>query len=249
MEKTSFLGIPLSIFTLPELAEKVNLSIAQKRPLTICNINIHAINQFKKNADFRKSLLDSDFVICDSDIIRILCSVFKRKKVYKLTGSRWIIEYLEQHQSGLRIFLLGDEDTTLDKSCTYISRFQSVSAIDKHNGFFEESEIGSVLEKINQFKPDILLVGMGMPKQEIFIDTFKTQLLPCVFVPVGGAFKYWAGIYKQAPNIILKLNLEWLHRIYQEPGRLLKRYVYDSFYFFINFIKHIISSRNQSGIK
>ncbi len=240
MEKTTFLGIPLSTFTLPELAEKVNASIEKKVPLTISNINIHAINQFKKNADFKKALLDSDFVICDSDIIRILCAVFKRKKVYKLTGSRWIIEYLKQNNSGLRIFLLGDEDSTLGKSCSYISQFQSVSAIDKHNGFFEETEIDSVIEKINHFKPDILLVGMGMPKQEIFIDTFKSQISPCVFVPVGGAFKYWAGIYKQAPKIMLKLNLEWLHRIYQEPGRLGQRYFLDSILFLKNVTFHFL---------
>lgn len=240
MEKTSFLGIPLSTFTFSELADQLNSSIEKKEHLTICNINIHAINQFKKNLEFRKALLDSDFVICDSDIIRILSAIFKRKKVYKLTGSRWVTEYLNQNHLQLKIFLLGDETPTLIKCSDYIKKLPGVSEVAIQNGFFDGKEIEKVKNKINEFKPDILLVGMGMPKQEIFIDLNKNDIVPCIAIPVGGAFKYWAGIYKQAPQIMLILNLEWLHRIYQEPIRLGKRYFLDSVFFIKNLIFHFL---------
>lgn len=239
--KIQLLGIPLDIISSEQIKKLLADAIDSDRKTTVCNINVHAVNIADKNQEFVDTLKSSDLVICDSDIIRILARLFYRVQVQKLTGSRWFIDFISDYQKPVRVFLLGDREEILDGSKSFILGLNRHAVIETHNGFFEKSETSHVLNKINRFKPNIILIGMGMPKQEIFIRTHYNQLPNAVMIPVGGAFKYWAGVYTQAPKWMLILSLEWLHRIYQEPIRLGKRYMKDGIIFTYILVKKLFS--------
>lgn len=239
-DKFHFLGIRLNVISLEQIQLILEENLQSKKKMTICNINVHAVNHADRNKEFYDALQGADLVICDSDVIRLLSDYLFHKKIEKLTGSRWVIDFLKSHQKPLRIFLLGDETQVLPKSKDYLQHINPNLAVETHCGFFDKNKTTEVLNLISNFSPDILLVGMGMPKQEIFIHHHFDRFPNCVIIPVGGAFRYWAGVYKQAPKWMLALNLEWLHRIYQEPIRLGVRYTKDCLRFISVSAKYLL---------
>ena len=83
-----------------------------------------------------------------------------------------------------------------------------------------------ILDEINTVKPDILLIGFGNPKQELWFNRNKTQLDAAVSIGIGGTYEFITGSVKRAPKWIQKSGFEWVYRIFQDPKRLWKRYAY-----------------------
>ena len=83
-----------------------------------------------------------------------------------------------------------------------------------------------IVERINAAKPDLLFVALGNPKQELWMGRNAARLDVPVMIGVGGTFNFITGRVKRAPRWIQRSGLEWIFRIYQEPGRLWRRYAY-----------------------
>ncbi|MBN8705764.1 MAG: WecB/TagA/CpsF family glycosyltransferase [Bacteroidetes bacterium] len=240
-----FYSIPIDTITGEKLFTVMDTQIREKKPFSIFNINVHAFNWYFRKDEFASTIHSADVVICDSDVIRLFLRFFKRTPIEKLTGSRWVLEFFKVSQKqNLRVFLLGDEVIVLEKCKINLQKQFPQFVFEFHHGFFPENEESEVLNKINSFGADILLVGMGMPKQELLLQKYHGSLNSTVRIPIGGAFRYWSGLHPQAPAIMLKLNLEWLHRIYLEPIRLTGRYVTDAFWFTLNLL---LKSHQNSG--
>jgi len=98
-----------------------------------------------------------------------------------------------------------------------------------HHGYFDatagSAENAAVVEAVNAFAPQILLVGMGMPRQEVWVlENHPALTTPCASFTVGGAFDYEAGAQKAAPRWMGRLGVEWLFRLVVDPRRLFVRY-------------------------
>lgn len=104
----------------------------------------------------------------------------------------------------------------------------------------EEEELR---EKIGCLKPDLFWVGLSTPKQERFMAEYIKKLDTKVMLGVGAAFDIHAGRTKDAPNWIKKIGMQWLHRLYQEPTRLWRRYLYNNPVFVCKFIKQLITGK------
>jgi N-acetylglucosaminyldiphosphoundecaprenol N-acetyl-beta-D-mannosaminyltransferase len=96
--------------------------------------------------------------------------------------------------------------------------------------YFEESEVRKLL---NQLRPDIVWVGLSTPKQERFMAEYLPQLNTTLMIGVGAAFDFHTGRLKDSPQWIKQLGLQWLHRLYQEPARLWRRYLINNPVFLI----------------
>lgn len=103
--------------------------------------------------------------------------------------------------------------------------------IQTEHGYFDiESESDRIVATINAFAPDVLLVGMGMPRQERWILHRRDDLhAPCI-ITVGAAMDYFAGAIPTPPRWTGRLGLEWLARLMAEPGRLWRRYLVEPWY-------------------
>ncbi|MCA0447008.1 MAG: WecB/TagA/CpsF family glycosyltransferase [Bacteroidetes bacterium] len=248
--KLTLYSIPIDTITGKELFKVIDTHISDSNPLSIFNINVHAFNWYFRNNDFASTINTADVVICDSDVIRLILRFFKKSQIEKLTGSRWVLDYFrETEKKNLRIFLLGDETEVLEICKRNLLKEFPGYIIDFHHGFFPEKEEADVINKINSFGADLLIVGMGMPKQELLLQKHHAQLRSTIRIPIGGAFRYWSGLHPQAPGIMLMLNLEWLHRIYLEPVRLTGRYVSDAFWFTVNLIRPFYQSSGRTASK
>ncbi|GAA0367745.1 WecB/TagA/CpsF family glycosyltransferase [Bacillus horti] len=119
------------------------------------------------------------------------------------------------------VFLLGANEEVNSKAANQLAKqYPHVTVVGRRNGYFDDSQEPEIFDEINALKPDLLLVALGFPKQELWIQRYKQQLQAKVAIGVGGSFDVLAGVVKRAPMMWQKLRLEWLHRLLSQPSRL-----------------------------
>lgn len=181
----------------------------------------------EKNEDVRKMLLDKETVMVPDGI-----GVLKAGKKIgynieeRITGIDIANELLkfgnEQKKS---IYLFGSKQEVIDSMKIVIKeQYPNLKLVGTSNGYVKDKD--KVFDEIVKLEPDIVLVALGIPLQEMLIYKHLNRFKKGIFVGVGGSFDVMSGMKKRAPKIFIKLNLEWLYRIMKEPKRL-KRF-YDS---------------------
>jgi N-acetylglucosaminyldiphosphoundecaprenol N-acetyl-beta-D-mannosaminyltransferase len=179
--------------------------------------------------------------------VRVAAALLGQRLNHRNTPPDWLDD-LARIVSGVDIslFLLGDEvGVALRAAQIMLERHPRLRIVGTHHGFFEKtgSENDSLVSKINTAAPDILLVGMGMPVQEFWIDENIDRLNAKVYLTVGAAFKWYARIEKRAPRWITDNGLEWLSRLTAHPVNLFKRYVIGNPALFMRLAKTVLFKR------
>ena len=207
----------------------------------VYNVNINALNLAYCCMKFRQLLCHADLVFNDGYGVCVASRVVAQKLYYRHTVDDWMDELLfEANSEGLRIFLLGDEEHVVAKAADKMCKKHSgLKVVGRNHGFFTKSgaENNAVVRKINDASPDILLVGMGMPIQEFWIEDNFDRLNARVYVPVGAAFRWYCGIEKRAPRWVTDNGFEWLARLSRHPVKLFRRYVIGNPIFFVRLLK------------
>lgn len=136
---------------------------------------------------------------------------------------------LEMFGCGLRHYLYGATPTTLLRlEMRLEKKFPDASIVGTYSPPFRaltEKEDDDVADRINAAKPDIVWVGLGAPKQELWMANMRSRLSAPMLIGVGAAFDFHAGHKPQAPAVMQSLGLEWLFRLGSEPRRLWRRYL------------------------
>ena len=230
--RVKLLGGPVDIVSRDEVIAFIADAVARGRKAIIGNQNVHSLELYRRNANLRAFFAAADLIEIDSMPLlqwgRLLGLRLTRS--HRSTYLDWRDQFWRAAaRQGWRVYLLGATEAV---SVATISRLASEwpgATIAGHHGYFDRARGGSentaVLGFINTFRPDVLLVGMGMPIQEIWIEQNYASLASGVVLSVGGAFDYEAGAQKPAPRISGDLCLEWLFRLAHEPRRLFRRYL------------------------
>ncbi|MFQ6090675.1 MAG: WecB/TagA/CpsF family glycosyltransferase, partial [Candidatus Bipolaricaulia bacterium] len=137
----------------------------------------------------------------------------------RVTGIDMIEEICRRAtRRGYRIFLLGARPGVAQKAKERLEkRFPGVRIVGTHHGFFADDR--QVISKINGCRPDILLVGLGVPRQELWMMENKERLEVKILIGVGGSFDVLSGRLPRAPLALQRLGLEWLYRLFLQPWR------------------------------
>jgi len=122
--------------------------------------------------------------------------------------------------SARRVALIGGKPETLEKILQILPKtYPGLNIVASHHGYFTQDDEEQLIEKISEKNPELVLVALGVPKQEYCIDRWQSALPGAVLVGVGGSFDVWAGTVKRAPAAFRKAHLEWLYRLIKEPWR------------------------------
>jgi N-acetylglucosaminyldiphosphoundecaprenol N-acetyl-beta-D-mannosaminyltransferase len=117
-----------------------------------------------------------------------------------------------------RLAFLGAKEEVIQKAKeNFLNQYPNLNFTYVRNGYF--SDDNEIINELKQANPQILLVGLGSPKQEELISRLKNELQGCAMVGVGGSFDVFSGIVKESPVIFRKLGLEWLYRTILQPER------------------------------
>ncbi|WP_420935768.1 WecB/TagA/CpsF family glycosyltransferase [Alteromonas sp. A081] len=184
-------------------------------------INAHAYTMAHANPAFKDCLLNSNLLFRDGIGAKILLSRYNKPAGYNANGTD-LIPLLLSKFKGKSVCFIGTESPYIEQAATKCkSEGHNILA---HMDGFQDNE--TMFEFVEEHQPDILILGMGMPKQEYFAAFLQKHYAnPLVVVNGGAIFDFMANRFSRAPSIFRKLNLEWLYRLMNEPVRLFNRYV------------------------
>lgn len=125
----------------------------------------------------------------------------------------------DERRQPLRVYLLGASQVSLDICLQKLrSRYTSLT-FEGRNGYFSQADVDAILAEVSAFEPDLLLVGMGQPRQELFLRDILGRINACVGIGIGGSIDAWGGTVRRAPAVFQRLNVEWLYRLVSQPKR------------------------------
>lgn len=201
----------------------------------------HAV-MFQTNAGLRNAYAGASLVIADGAPVVLASRILRKALPERVAGSDLVPaifdEAARRSSDGkpLRVFLLGAAAGVGDRAATAIHRrWAGVDVVGTYSpplGFEHRAEENEqILRAIADCKPDLLLVGLGAPKQELWVSQHADRLQAKSALCIGATIDFLAGEKSRAPRWIQFLGLEWLHRLASEPSRLAKRYFQDAWIF------------------
>jgi N-acetylglucosaminyldiphosphoundecaprenol N-acetyl-beta-D-mannosaminyltransferase len=180
-------------------------------------------------------------------------NAFGHNLTHRVYGPDLMAKYCERSAlTGARMFLYGgrNQGALVQLALNLRRRFAGVQIVGGYAPPFRplsEEELEAVVAEINHAKPDVVWVGIGVPKQEKWMAALRDRLDAPVLVGVGAAFDFHAGLVPQAPAWMQSAGLEWLFRLSKEPRRLWKRYLTYNPRFVLGFARQYLRHRRDTA--
>lgn len=193
-------------------------AIKENHNFHIVTINPEMIMNAQKNSEFFNILENSDLNIIDGVGVKIALKLqgINPNQIRGVDFARSLMGLASE--VNLRVGFLGaKEEVILKAKENFLKKLPNLNFVYVRNGYFNNDN--EIIEEIASAKPQILLVGLGSPRQEELIVELKKHLSGCILVGVGGSFDVFSGLTKESPLIFRKLGLEWLYRTICDPKR------------------------------
>lgn len=225
----------VTIRTLDNLLEEKNKT--PFKPLHIVTANPEIVMKGTENPEFLKILNEADIVTPDGIGIVIASKITQQDINERVTGFDLVINLLQARnveRKKTTVYALGAKEDVIKLAMRNLrQRFSEIEFIGYHHGYFESNskEEEAIVKDIQSKEPDILLVGLGSPRQEEFIYKYKSNLNAKISIGCGGTFDVLSGKIKRAPKFMQKIGLEWFYRLLKEPKRLKRQLVIPKFLF------------------
>jgi exopolysaccharide biosynthesis WecB/TagA/CpsF family protein len=212
---------------------------------------VHGLIESYKDNKLREKVNKIDLVVPDGQPVRWALNTIHgstmKDRVYGPELTKCVLE--ECHNQGLKVYLYGSTENTLNKFKTFIEKTYPKAIIcgihvDRFREATPEEDVEDI-EKINKSGAHVVLVGRGCPRQEKWVSDHLGKI-NAAMMAVGAAFDFHAGTVKQAPSWMQKRGLEWFYRLVQEPQRLWKRYLFTNSQFIFLFFKQILMNKRLS---
>ncbi len=200
-------------------------SLSRNSPLLLTYFNQHCFNIYFRDNNYRK-ILDDKFVVYPDGI-----GVFAFLK-YKLKKNNSRIDATSLNEVIIEKFIKGNENILFvggmfdEELLRKKMQERNINLTGYQHGFFKEEEKKEIIKKIILNNARIVIIGMGVPKQEFFAEEIVRSSNNKIVICIGNYFEFYFGKVKRAPVISQKLGLEWLYRLITEPKRLWKRYLF-----------------------
>ncbi|PYE90339.1 WecB/TagA/CpsF family glycosyltransferase [Phyllobacterium leguminum] len=239
------LGIPVAALAWKDALDLIAGHIERREFLRVAWLNAHCSNIADRVPRYRAAL--NEFLVLPDGVGVDLAAYIRhgRKFPANLNGTDFTPALIRHIETPLRIGLLGARPGVVEKAALYFAGLAPHDIRVISDGFFTSEEEEGVLKKLADFHPDILLVAMGVPRQELFILDKLTERHCTAAFAVGALFDLQTGTIRRAPPWIRRLRAEWLYRLWQEPGRLWRRYIVGNFLFVARLMRERLSGRNK----
>jgi N-acetylglucosaminyldiphosphoundecaprenol N-acetyl-beta-D-mannosaminyltransferase len=245
--RPTVLGVAISDVTMPDAVEIVGAMLRRHDECSRCVyfVNAHSLNIAASDPAYRNVLNLGDNVFGDGTGVRWAARLRGVRLRDNLNGTDFVPSLLRTTGGcGHSCFLLGGDASTIELAADFARRtFTGWRLSGWHHGYLaDDASDAAVVARINEAKPDLLLVGMGNPLQEKWIHRHLPALCVSVCMGVGGLFDFWAGNVSRSPRWLRRLGHEWLWRLLQEPRRMARRYLVGN----PLFLARVLSERSQN---
>ena len=239
LEKKTLLGIGISVIDQPQLLEGICGLVSAGKPALVNNVNIHACNLAFEQPNFRNVLNRSEIVFCDGFGVKLAGWLTGNRLGQRMTPPDWIDALFALcQQRGHSVYFIGDEDDVVGLFAKQVmGRYPELDVKGWRNGYFDLDD-EAVLSEVAKAGADIVVTGMGMPRQELWAWEAKEHVGKGVFIATGALFRWYTGVERRAPKWITAFGLEWLARLLAQPRRHFRRYVVGIPKFYARVILH-----------
>jgi N-acetylglucosaminyldiphosphoundecaprenol N-acetyl-beta-D-mannosaminyltransferase len=248
------LGRKITCITTSSLLSSIHNACEKRQKITVANYNIHTFNMSVQFPWFLNFIQTAEIAHCDGlgVIYALRFMGYGVHQDYRVSYSILMPKLLEYCNKNYRsIYLLGTKSQHLDAAIVNLKKRYPNAEINGHHGYFAvENEKSSmeIVNDINRCKPNVLIVGMGMPIQEYWVQRYREHINVNAILVGGAVIDRLAGVVPECPEFLSKNGLEWLFRLAREPKRLMARYLIGNPAFLLQVIfakSHKFCSRDQ----
>ncbi len=227
----SLLDIRIDPVTVDQLHAYMADLIVRDDKALVLNVNVHCMNLAYENPWLRNFLNSAEMVFCDGAGVRLGGKLKGESLPKRITYADWVWQLAAFAEPlGWTFYFLGAKPGVAQKAADALrERHPALKVVGTHDGYFSHdpnsAENQAVIDEINALKPNILMMGMGMPLQEKWLMENWQQVDANIALTGGAVFDYVSGELQRAPRWMTDNGLEWLGRLLIEPKRLWQRYV------------------------
>lgn len=213
------LGFPVDLY--PNYTDELLTRYDRGLGTHVVTLNAEMVMQGEQNLELAEIIHHAEFVIPDGAGI-VLYLRLKGKPVPRCPGielAQFMIEKIGcQQPSDLIVFYGGQPGVAQQAADRFKQKFPSLNIITYH-GYLDTQETQKLQQTLQKLQPKLILVGLGVPRQELWIKNHRSLCPNGIWMGVGGSFDIWSGQKQRAPAWFCEHHLEWLYRLYQEPWR------------------------------
>lgn len=190
-------------------------------PTVLGFVNAHAMNLVVGNEHYYQALSSADVLLRDGSGMSILFRRLGFEPGLNMNGTDFIPKLLAAFK-GRRVAFWGTQEPFLADAVCQSQKCFDIDVVSAHHGF---DDVDAYIMRAQQFQPELIVLGMGMPKQEAVAARIAASGSPCLIVCGGAILDFLGGKVSRAPQWVRRIGIEWLYRLMLEPGRLFHRYV------------------------
>jgi alpha-1,3-mannosyltransferase len=250
MKTRTILGVPIRVNTRKETIDLIDAKFEHGKDTIVAFANAHALNIASRSAEFR-TVLGQCVIINDGIGLDIASRIlFGRAFPQNLNGTDFTPRYLRESKHGFRIFLLGGRAGIAGAAAEVLGRrFPRHRIVGAHDGYFEPRQSAELIDVIKRSGADLILVGMGNPRQELWLTQNLAATGCRMGFGVGALFDFLTGEVPRAPALVRSMRLEWIFRLAREPGRLWRRYLLGNPAFILRVMRQWLSGKGSVRVE
>lgn len=203
------------------LQEDIYPRIAEGKKSFIVTANPEIVMKTREDASYKSKVQTADYIVPDGAGILMAAKWMKQPLKERVAGFDLMLDLLAHaNEKGLGVYFLGAKEEVNHKAVLAVKeKYPNLQIAGQMHGYFDINDAG-IADEVRESEPDIILAALGFPRQEEWITKYMNEFSKGIFIGVGGSFDVLAGEVKRAPQIWIKLNLEWLYRLIQQPSRI-----------------------------
>jgi len=248
-KRVELFGVPIDRINCKQAIEKIDSFVKNKKPCYVVTPDTLAILRARRDREYLDITQKADLVTADGAGILWATTTLKNPLYERITGIDLINQICQLAiKKSYRLYLLGAKNDIIEKAVINLKKtYPNIDIAGYHHGYITGENQGNrngtnyekeVIRDIRNKKPDFLLVGMGVPKQEMWIDKYKNELNVPVCIGVGGSFDVLSGKISRAPLWMQNHGMEWFFRLIKEPKRI-KRVIALPYFMWLVFLGKI----------
>ncbi|HET7627064.1 MAG TPA: WecB/TagA/CpsF family glycosyltransferase [Bacillales bacterium] len=220
LKTVNLMGMNFINTDMEQLVDHLDGRLAQSENIFLVTANTEIVMHARKNRDYYSIVDTADLVTPDGVGVVIGSKIIGNPIQQRLTGFDLMMQLLSLCcEKQYTVYFLGASPEVIERAVERVKREQpDLEIAGYHHGYFNGEEEAIAFE-IRKCEPDIVFVGLGVPKQEQWIAKYRKLFKKGLFIGVGGSFDVLAGEVRRAPVAWQKLNIEWLYRLIQRPSR------------------------------
>ncbi len=220
--KIDILGVKIDNINMNEAVKKAETFMSEDGFHSIFTPNSEIVMSAYKNERFKEIINSADMLTPDGIGLVYAAKILKNPLKERVAGFDLVMRLFENiSKSGRRVYFFGSAPGVAEEAKKKIEeKFAGINICGTANGYFDKTREKEIIEEINFLKPDLLLVCLGSPKQESWITEHMDELGCRLAIGVGGTLDVISGKAKRAPDIFIKLGLEWFYRLLKQPSRI-----------------------------